>query len=249
MKPYKKIIVDIGSSTTKIYGIKQNQINLIKTISISLKENKEIYFNINDSHINQIIDSLKKIKKESPNTKICLFATAIFRKLQKSKQKEIINYIFNKTRLYLNIISKELETHYLETALTEKFNLNDAVLLINIGGGSTELVVKKSKKILKRISLEIGVRRLIEKFPGINNYYSIHNINEITNYVIKLLPNIHLKLKYAFYNGGELTYMNLTKYPLIKNSLFKDKKHPFIIQTNKFWKHNEKYFIIIQLRI
>ena len=44
----------------------------------------------------------------------------------------------------------------------------------------------------------------------------------------------------AIFTGGELRFENLTGYNLVKNNIFKDKNHPFMITYEDFVKGNEK---------
>jgi len=107
-------------------------------------------------------------------------------------------------------------------ALVGKCNLNEPLLLINIGGGSTELVVMYGKEAIERVNLDFGVGKILTDFPQINDEFSKVKLEDVVNYVKNLLPPIQNKPKIAFYTGGELTYMKLANYPLKKNILFED---------------------------
>jgi len=50
-------------------------------------------------------------------------------------------------------------------ALVGKCNLNEPVLLINIGGGSTELVIMYGKEAIGRLNLDFGVGKILFDFP------------------------------------------------------------------------------------
>ena len=55
-----------------------------------------------------------------------------------------VDEFFLETGTLFNIIEQELENFYLQMALLGKANLSEPALLINIGGGSTELAVVSS---------------------------------------------------------------------------------------------------------
>jgi exopolyphosphatase/pppGpp-phosphohydrolase len=57
-------------------------------------------------------------------------------------------------------------------ALVGKCNLNEPLLLINIGGGSTELVVMYGKEAIERVNLDFGVGKILTDFPQINEEFS-----------------------------------------------------------------------------
>jgi len=133
-------------------------------------------------------------------------------------------------------------------ALVGKCHLNEPLLLINIGGGSTELVVMYGKEAIERLNLDFGVGKILNDFPQINEEVSKINIEEVVNYVKNLLPPLQNKPKIAFYTGGELTYMKLANYPLKKNNLFKDSDHPFLIEFKDFKNKNKEIFEKITLK-
>jgi len=122
------------------------------------------------------------------------------------------------------------------------------LLLINIGGGSTELVVMYGKEAIERVNLDFGVGKILTDFPQINDEFSKVKLEEVVNYVKNLLPKVQNKPKIAFYTGGELTYMKLANYPLKKNNLFEDEDHPFLIELEDFKNKNKEIFEKISLK-
>ena len=61
--------------------------------------------------------------------------------------------------------------------LLARYN-NDLALIINIGGGSTELIVMKGRDVLETCELEnLGVGTLITEYPEINNPLSGVELN------------------------------------------------------------------------
>jgi exopolyphosphatase/pppGpp-phosphohydrolase len=133
-------------------------------------------------------------------------------------------------------------------ALVGKCNLNEPLLLINIGGSSTEFVIMYGKEAIERVNLDFGVGKILIDFPQINDEFSKVKLEEVVNYVKNLLPSIQNKPKIAFYTGGELTYMKLANYPLKKNNLFKDEDHPFLIELEDFKSKNKEIFEKVSLK-
>ena len=95
---------------------------------------------------------------------------------------------------YFNIISQELENFYLETALTSKCNISEPVLLINIGGGSTELVVLKDKSFRKK-NIDLGVGTINTNYANINETLSGTSLETIISEVESKLPELENKPK------------------------------------------------------
>jgi exopolyphosphatase/pppGpp-phosphohydrolase len=122
------------------------------------------------------------------------------------------------------------------------------LLLINIGGGSTELVIMYGKEVIERVNLDFGVGKILTDFPQINDEFSKIKLEDVVDHIKNLLPPIQNKPKIAFYTGGELTYMKLANYPLKKNILFEDDDHPFLIELEDFKNKNREIFEKITLK-
>ena len=119
-------------------------------------------------------------------------------------------------------------------ALVGKCLLNEPILLINIGGGSTELVVMYGKEAVERKNINLGVGTVNTNFPSINESISEVSPQEVVDFVKESLPDLSNKVKVAFYTGGELNYMQLAGYVLKPNNLFKDPDHPSLISIADF---------------
>ena len=129
-----------------------------------------------------------------------------------------------------------------------KFHSSQPVLLVNIGGGSIELVVTYGKEAIERVNIGFGVSDIISEFPNINSEYSLVKIENLVEEIKRRLPNLQNKPKIAFYTGGELTYMKLANYPLLKNDLFEDEDHPYLIKFEDFKNKNKEIFEKISLK-
>jgi exopolyphosphatase/pppGpp-phosphohydrolase len=245
----KQLLLDIGSSSVKVYLYEDNKLTLLETNSFKFREGYNEETGISEEKKESLISYLEELQKRFEGATIKTYATAVFRKLPEYYREKLIQDILNRTRINFNIISHELENHYLEKALIDNYNTSENILLINIGGGSTELVVIKNNAKIFSSNIEIGIGPILAKFAGINNQLSDTGIDEVINYVKTLLPEMPEELisKVAFYNGGELNYMQLTGYNLVENNLFNDESHPSIISSSDFAKQNRKVFEEITL--
>jgi len=248
MKNKNLILIDIGSSTVKAYSFKNKKLNMLLQRSIPFKNNFDPEGGISSENKKELIELLKSLKEKNPGAKFKTYATAVFRKLTPQAKTQLIDEIFQETEIFLNIISQDLENFYLEMALVGKANLKENVLLINIGGGSTEIVVLYGKEAIERKNIDLGVSTIIETFPSINNPYSGVPLEKIVSWVEEKLPELTNKVKMAFYTGGELKYMQLANYPLEKNRFFADADHPLFIKFENFAGKNEEIFNKISLK-
>lgn len=243
-----KILIDIDSSTIKVYKSDQMGINLLVQRSISFKDGFDPEGGISVSSKKELFELLDSVKEENKECQIKTYATSIFRNLINETRVSFIDECFTRTGLFFNIISQDLENFYLEMALVGKCLLNEPILLINIGGGSTELVVMYGKEAVERKNINLGVSMVITRFPSTNEDISKVSLQEVVNFVKENIPDLSNKVKIAFYTGGELNYMQLANYPLKPNKLFIDNDHPFLISADDFSKRNEDIFEKVSLK-
>lgn len=164
-------ITDIGSNTIrfKVYQYKNNKIKPLiskkKTAGlISYRENGKL----NDEGIEVLLSTLKKFKKYMHSLdveKTCYFATASLRNIENSEEvKEII-----KSNLNIDIIilssEKEAELSFKSVA-HDDLDKNEGVL-IDVGGGSSEITIFENKNIIAETSLPIGSLYCYDKYVSL----------------------------------------------------------------------------------
>lgn len=238
----KQILIDVGSSTLKAYLGSAQQVRLIDQQTVFFKNGFGAETGISEAAQSTLDDFIARNRKEEPQTKIKIYATGIFRKMTPAVRTYFIDRFFMQTGLFFNIISQDLENFYLQMALMGKCTLDEPVLLINVGGGSTELAVMLREKILERKNIDLGVGTVIGKFPRINSAVSSVKPPVVISFVRQFLPDLSSDVKLAFYTGGELTYMKRAGYQLTENKLFTDQDHPSVISTTNFIKRNKEIF-------
>ncbi len=230
------VYIDVGTSTIKAYSKKDEKVEQINALSVHFKESLKSKNKLNVTQKNKLIDFIKQIKRDYPDALVRTYATAFFRNLDSIEQQKLIDEVFFKTEVKLNLLSEDLETYYLEQALIHKLPkilLEKGILIVNIGGGSTELIFRDGEKTLKEC-FNFGVGTILKEYSSINLVDNNLEFNELLDKVLQKLPNIDISPEIAFYTGGELEYMRLTKYPLKDNELFSDNYHPQIINYEDF---------------
>lgn len=243
-----KISIDIGSSTVKVYKCISEKADLIVQKSIPFKDGFDPEGGISASAKKELFDLIDAIKEENKESQIRFYATGIFRKLINETKISFIDEFFERTGLFFNIISQDLENFYLEIALAGKWLPNEPVLLINIGGSSIELVVIYGREAVERKNIDLGVGVLNAKFPQINEKIAEASLRGIVDFIKENLPDLSNKVRVAFYTGGELNYMQLAGYALKQNRLFSDDDHPFLISIGDFSRRNKEIFEKVSLR-
>lgn len=177
-------VIDVGSNTVRlaIYEVKNKNFKKIFTKKI----NAELVGFIDKSNtlsptgIKKLISSLNEFKQILDIIKVqntFVFATASLRNI--SNTDEVVSYVLDKIGLQIDVISGEDEAlfDYLGATINGKVSNG---LMIDIGGGSTELVFVGNNKIERSFSLPIG------------------SLNSYKKYCSKLFPNMEeiANLKY-----------------------------------------------------
>lgn len=155
------IAIDLGSNT--IRGIKINCDTLrfeesfermVKTAD-GLNSSGKIAFET----VARIIDAIEAMKKviDFHGENVVAKTTAALRMADNSK--EVIDTIYQKTAVRFEIIDAQKEAYYTQLAVKSRLKeLNGAseFVLLDVGGGSTEVIVCSDEKI-KSMSVDIGI--------------------------------------------------------------------------------------------
>ncbi len=160
-------IVDIGSNTVKlnVYHYKDNEISLL----FSKKENLGLVFfikkgKLSNKGIEKLVNFLKKIKNDLDYLKIksySFFSTAVLRNIENSDY--VIQIIKDKIDIEIDLLSgeEEGELSFFGSVSTIK---KDNGVLIDLGGGSVEIVLFKNKKIKEKYTIPIGSLKMYDEY-------------------------------------------------------------------------------------
>ena len=229
---------DIGSSTIKLYEYKK-ELSLIEEKSIMFKRGFS-EDGIQEENIEKMMAFIKEVKEKynlnKNNTEI--YATGIWRKIPTSQLKKVKEK-FNKLTLEFNIISHDKENYYFEKAMQGTYN--NRVMMVNMGGKTTELVIFDNDTVENRVNLTVGVSDVFDKYPNINWLDSGISKEEVINYLENLISeDINFNCDIAIHTGGELRFQKLVKYNLQPNKFFDDGIHKVYVTYEDFDKKNEE---------
>ncbi len=241
--------IDLGSSTIKVYFY-ENELKLLEEHSIYFKNEFDPIKGISEKNLEELFNYFKSIKTKYElkyyNTHI--FATGIFRNLSPEKKQELVQLFNDYFDLHFQIISHGIENYYLAKAMENDYN-NKKVLIINMGGKTTELVAFLDSKILDTKNLNIGVADLLNNFDKVNKKYSENTIEEMEKFVKSELKNLKLDNDYdcAIFTGGEERFERLTGFHLVDNQLFKDGIHKYMLSLEDYIEGTKKVFYDISM--
>ena len=229
---------DIGSSTIKLYEYKK-ELSLIEEKSIMFKRGFS-EDGIQEENIEKMMAFIKEVKEkynlDKNNTEI--YATGIWRKIPK-EQLANIEARFNELDLEFNVISHDKENYYFEKAMQGTYN--NRIMMVNMGGKTTELVIFDNDTVENRVNLTVGVSDVFDKYPNINELDSGISKEEVINYLENLISeDINFNCDIAIHTGGELRFQKLVKYNLQPNKFFDDGIHKVYVTYEDFDKKNEE---------
>lgn len=228
--------IDLGSSTIKVYQY-QEKLVLLEEHSIYFKNDFDSERGISPSNLEELCryfdELLDKYHFRYENTHI--FVTGIFRNLNSDRRCELVKLFNEKFDLHFNIISHGIENYYLAKAMEHDYN-DKKVLIINMGGKTTELVTYHHGKVTDTKNLTIGVAEMLNQFSKVNDSISGNSVEEMEAFVLDKLSSVSFDDDYdcAIFTGGEERFELLTKFPLVKNTLFEDGVHSYMVSLDDY---------------
>lgn len=238
----EEIIIDVGSGNVKAYRINSNkEVKSIYLKNIMFKEKFSIERGIDEKDKNELIETIKEIQNKNIGIPIYVYATSIFRLLNKEKLEKLQIEIKQATGVEINVITQKEEERYMAKAVGNISELDEPYLVCCVGGSSTEMIVLKNGKIIEQITEEFATGDILKKFPQIAEDRPDINIEEMKNYIkenLKRLPKT--KCKYAIFMGFHLMYNTVAENKMNKNTFFEKKEIPTYLTTEEFNRNNEE---------
>ncbi len=197
-------VIDIGSNTIRlsIYQKTQNSIKLLlnqkNMAGLAGEVNK--HGALNQSGIDKAVDALRDFKIILNNMQVkdvFVFATASLRNITNTD--EAVSRIETVTGFNIDVITGKEEAEYAFLGVTHFISIPTGIV-IDIGGGSTELVFYKNGNIEKSLSLPIGSLNMYSRFvKGI--FPKEKEILEIEKHVKNYIQDVKVKNKYKVICG------------------------------------------------
>ncbi len=240
----RQYYIDLGSSTIKVYGYEDSLI-LLEEHSIYFKNDFDAEKGISPANMDELCNYFIELKKKYglkyENTNI--YVTGIFRNLVNTKKIEMLKLFNDKFDLHFNIISHGIENYYLSKAMQNDYN-GKKVLIINMGGKTTELVTFVGDKVIDTKNLTVGVADLLNEFDKINESVSGNTVSETEEFIEEKLKDLEIDNDYdaAIFTGGEERFELLTNFNLVENTLFDDGIHKYMVSLDDYIKGTKKVF-------
>lgn len=241
----KKIgIIDLGSNSVRlvIFEIKRNgAFRLIDDISdtIRLSENMLEGKYINDLSMRRALKTIKLFKKLCGAYKIqakdlIAFATAAVRKAE--NREYFLKLLLNATGINFRLLSGEEEASYIYNAVIHTVDVDEGII-IDVGGGSSEIIKFKNREIVNSVCIPIGAVVATETFDDKDNI-SHESINQLEKKIKALLASYDWlkENKNPIVIGLGGTIRNLAKIHRSRVGYPLNLSHNYIVNVSDFFK-------------
>lgn len=142
------------------------------------------------------ISSIKdyaQIIRHYQTSKVKVIATSAFRSTQNGNQ--LANEIEQIIQTKVEIIDGDTEAEYIYYGIKTAVPLNDEnVLMLDIGGGSNELIIANNNQISWKKSFPLGISRLIEHFNP-SDPLKPQDINNIKQHIKSILDDFEKSIQ------------------------------------------------------
>lgn len=239
----EKIIIEVGSTNTKIDKFNGKEIERLESITIEFKRNYKIQNILDENDVNILINKVNELKKDYVSIYIC--GTSIFRTLPEEQKQCFLNKFKEKTGIEFDIISIEKENELTVKGATKKVNSKVGVFVG--GGGSTEIAIYDNG-IKEMVNTPIGVMDVLSKFSDLSGDIAKSNLEDVKNYIKENLNIPKEKVDILILaGGGHKNFALNSGINYEKNTVFEDELQPIMMTIESRTKDTYRYYKEISL--
>ena len=233
----EKIVVEVGSTCTKVDLYDGNEIKHIKTVPIEFKKNYKENNKLKKEDVEHLIRLVNEIEKKED---IFVCGTSIFRDLSLEDKEAFLNEFYDKTKVKFNIISQEKENIYTVNGATKY--VDEALVFVG-GGGSTEISYFKNNKIECMSNNKFGVIDVLNIYPDLAENFAKTNLKEIMKYIGEKIdvPNIKTDIL-ILAGGGHEYFARESGIRFEKNTLYSDPNETIMMSIEQRIEDTKKYY-------
>lgn len=238
-----KIVVEVGSTCTKIDRFDGNDIKRLEEITIQFKKHYNEDKCLRESDVKDLIKSVNNLKNISKDIYVC--GTSVFRTLNDEEREKFLKRFKNETGYNFYIISQESENE-LTVFGTTRF-VKDKVCVFIGGGGSTEIAIY-DKKIRESVDTKIGAIDVMQEFPDLAEEYATTDLETVKNFIKERLNLPKEKVDILILaGGGHEKFARNSGIKYESNTLYTDSASPIMMDIETRKKETERYYKSISL--
>ena len=238
-----KIIIEVGSTCTKVDKFDGNNIEKLDGTTIQFKKHYNEDKCLRESDVKELIKSVNDLKTISEDIYVC--GTSIFRTLNNMEKINFLNRFKIETGYDFNIISQEKENE-LTVFGTTRF-VNERVCVFIGGGGSTEIAIY-DKEIKKSVNTKVGVIDVMEEFPDLAENFATTELETVKFFIRERLNLPKEKANILILaGGGHEKFVRYSGIKYEKNTLYNDSESPIMMDIETRKSETERYYKSISL--
>lgn len=239
----EKVIIEVGSTCTKIDLYDGENINHIATKTIEFKKNFKNENKLASKDIEILINTVKECNEKYNNVYVC--GTSVFRNLNDNQKHEFLELFKNQTGIDFDIISPEKENEL--TVYGAVRNVNQKVAVLIGGGGSTEIAIYDNG-IKEMVNTPMGVIDIMNKYPDLGDDLASTKLEVVRDTVKEKLKLPKEKADILILAGGAHKLFALESgISYEKNTLFEDDLQPIMMDIETRKQDTLKYYEKISL--
>lgn len=238
-----KIIVEVGSTCTKVDKFNGKNIEKLEGKTIQFKKHYNEDKRLRESDVKELIDNILELRKISEDIYVC--GTSIFRTLNNIEKNIFLEKFKKETGYDFNIISQEKENE-LTVFGTTRF-VQDKVCVFIGGGGSTEITIYDNE-IKESVNSKIGVIDVMQKFPDLAENFATTNLEIVKSFIKERLNLPKQKADILILaGGGHEKFARYSGIKYEKNILYNDDNSPIMMDIETRKSETERYYKLISL--
>ncbi|SFV68896.1 Exopolyphosphatase [hydrothermal vent metagenome] len=168
------IAIDLGSNTLRVLVydcMNQKEIFSYEKV-VKTADGLASSGQINKEALTRVVEAIKEVKTQVDFSNQSIKAVTTEAVRRASNAKEVLRYIQKETGVRFEIISGEEEARLTLLAVKDRLNklhyASDAFVLVDIGGGSTELIFHYGEETMSR-SFPIGIVTIAQTYETLEN--------------------------------------------------------------------------------
>ena len=195
--------IDVGSNAIRLSIASvdgERELNSLENLREPVRLGQDVFANgsITDNTLEQAVDTFKKFKEAIDRNGVNWSKAVATSALREANNRDIfIDRISQTCGIDVNVIEPEEEARLIHLAIAGKVNLkNKTAMLVDIGGGSTEVTLTSDDSIVSTESYRMGAVRLLQLLSsGISGKEKRNGEKEFNQLVKEYVESTQQRLK------------------------------------------------------
>jgi exopolyphosphatase / guanosine-5'-triphosphate,3'-diphosphate pyrophosphatase len=211
--PRRLASIDIGSNAIRLFVGQQSKSGRVRVLEdqrASVRLGKDAFstgyiHKVTQVELEKALKNFRRICDDLKVKKIRAVGTSALR--DSTNAKKVVNQLKRRTGIYVQVINGQHEATLLHKAVSHAIDIkNKTALLIDMGGGSLEVVFSRRGKLLSKTSLPLGTVRLLAKVSRKHRYEDVAQWVRTPLYRLRLqlLKSQHAQIELMVGTGGNL---------------------------------------------